>query len=127
MQVPGVPLIFGLRNALFLEPPSAFQREFVKVSEEGRSHMTESEYKMLKKRANNLLETEGTRNSSNENDDLEDQRLETQTVKQEHNTTKGLGMKDGPQFKRKKAKVKNFAHFLYLKLLIECDWFIIQL
>lgn len=79
--------------------------------------MTESEYKMLKKRAKNLLETEETKDSSNENEDLEDQKLEMQTVEQKHNTTKGLGVKDRPQFKRKKAKVKNFAHVLFLNSL----------
>jgi len=54
-QVPGVPLIYGLRNALFLESPSAFQRQYVKTSEEERLHMTEKEYKILKDRVMNRL------------------------------------------------------------------------
>ncbi|PNT21632.1 hypothetical protein POPTR_009G159400v4 [Populus trichocarpa] len=41
-EVTGVPLIFGLRNALFLEPPSAFQQQLAKNSEE-QSHMSEFE------------------------------------------------------------------------------------
>lgn len=103
--MPGVPLIFGLRNALLLEPPSAFQRQFVKTSEEQRSHMTKSEYKILKKKAKNILAIEEIRDSSNENEDVEDQKLEMQTEKKKHDARKGLGVKDRPQFKRKKAKV----------------------
>ncbi|KAH7577114.1 hypothetical protein ACOSP7_002111 [Xanthoceras sorbifolium] len=106
-EVPGVPLIFGLRNSLFLEQPSAFQRQFVKASEEGRSHMTESEYKMLKKRAKDILETEEIRELSNEDEDVGDQKLELQTVKRKDNTRKQMGVKDRPQFKRKKAKGPN--------------------
>jgi U3 small nucleolar RNA-associated protein 23 len=50
-KVPGVPLIFGLRNALFLESPSASQKEHVKTSEERRLHMTDIEYQIFKDRA----------------------------------------------------------------------------
>ncbi|KAK2645140.1 hypothetical protein Ddye_020335 [Dipteronia dyeriana] len=106
-EVPGVPLIFGLRNALFLEQPSTFQRQFVKASEEGRSRMTESEYKMLKKRAKGILETEEIRDSSNEDEDVGDQNLELQTVKKSDNARKQMGVKDKPQFKRKRAKGPN--------------------
>ncbi|KAE8665688.1 PIN domain-like family protein, putative isoform 2 [Hibiscus syriacus] len=49
-KVPNVPLIFGLRNALFLEQPSTFQRDFVKSSEEKPLHLTEKEFKALEKR-----------------------------------------------------------------------------
>ncbi|KAI3911151.1 hypothetical protein MKW92_012253 [Papaver armeniacum] len=35
-EIPGVPLIFGLRKSLILESPSTSQREFVKSSEEQR-------------------------------------------------------------------------------------------
>ncbi|KAK1591523.1 hypothetical protein Q3G72_009060 [Acer saccharum] len=108
-EVPGVPLIFGLRNALFLEQPSTFQRQFVKASEEGRSRITESEYKMLKKRAKGILETEEIRDSSNEgeDEDVGDQNLELQTVKKGDNARKQMGVKDKPQFKRKRAKGPN--------------------
>lgn len=101
-EVPGVPLLFGLRNALLLEPPSAFQRQFVKTSEEARSHMNESEFKMLKKSTKNILET-----SSNKNEELENQKLEMQTDKKTHYARKGMGIKDRPQFKRKRAKAPN--------------------
>lgn len=103
-QVPGVPLIFGLRNALLLEPPSAFQRQFVKTSEEARSRMNESEFKKLKK-STNILETKEIGDSSNKNEELENQKLEMQADKKTHYARKGMGVKDRPQFKRKRAKV----------------------
>lgn len=101
-ELPGVPLIFGLRNALLLEPPSAFQRQFVKTSEEARSRMTELEFKMLKKSTKKILETEEIRESSNRYEELE-----TQTDKETHYARKGMGVKDRPQFKRKRAKAPN--------------------
>ncbi|KAJ6395488.1 hypothetical protein OIU77_020689 [Salix suchowensis] len=72
-EVPGVPLIFGLRNALFLEPPSAFQRQFAKNSEEERSHMTEKEAALLKKRTKDLVENWEIGDSSDENGNPEDE------------------------------------------------------
>ncbi|KAK1567191.1 hypothetical protein Q3G72_009198 [Acer saccharum] len=106
-EIPGVPLIFGLRNALFLEQPSTFQRQFVKASEEGRSRMMQSEYKMLKKRAKDILETKEIRDSSHEDEDVGDQKLELQTIKKSDNARKQMGVKDKPQFKRKRAKGPN--------------------
>lgn len=105
-EVPGVPLIFGLRNALLLEPPSAFQRQFVKTSEEARSRMNESEFKKLKK-STNILETKEIGDSSNKNEELENQKLEMQADKKTHYARKGMGVKDRPQFKRKRAKAPN--------------------
>ncbi|QCD94202.1 U3 small nucleolar RNA-associated protein 23 [Vigna unguiculata] len=64
-EVPGVPLIYGLRNALFLESPSAFQRQYVKTSEEERLHMTEKEYKILKDRGPNPLSCKKKSKSQN--------------------------------------------------------------
>lgn len=106
-EVPGVPLIFGLRNALLLEPPSSFQRQFVKTSEEARSRMTKSEFKKLKKSTKNILETKEIGDSSNKNEELENQKLEMQADKETHYARKGMGVKDRPQFKRKRAKAPN--------------------
>lgn len=106
-EVPGIPLIFGLRNSLLLEPPSSFQRQFVKTSEEARSRMTESEFKKLKKSTKNILETKEIGDSSNKNEELENQKLEMQTDKKTHYARKGMGVKDRPQFKRKRAKAPN--------------------
>lgn len=88
-----------------LEPPSAFQRQFVKTSEEARSRMTELEFKMLKKSTKKILETEEIRESSNRYEELENRKLETPRDKETHHARKGMGVKDRPQFKRKRAKV----------------------
>lgn len=104
-EVPGVPLIFGLRNALFLQPPSAFQRQFAKNSEEERSHMTEKEVALLKKRTKDLVENWEIGDSSDENGGPEDENLEMQP--QKYSSRKGMKVKDRPQFKRNKAKGPN--------------------
>ncbi|KAG6761866.1 hypothetical protein POTOM_035105 [Populus tomentosa] len=100
-EVPGVPLIFGLRNALFLEPPSAFQQQLGKNSEE-QSHMSEFEAMFLKKRTKNLLEIQETGGTSDEkrskNENLE-------IGPKRYTARKGMNVKDRPQIKRKKAKV----------------------
>lgn len=102
LQIPGVPLVYGLRNTILLEPPSSSQRQFVKSSEEDRSRMTESERKMLSKRAKDVLENDEVQDSD---EDERDEMLGKQTAKMKDNKRKQLGVKDGPQFKRKKAKV----------------------
>ncbi|XP_059657885.1 uncharacterized protein LOC132304299 isoform X2 [Cornus florida] len=105
-EVPGVPVIFGLRNALFLEPPSAFQQRFVKCAEEERSHMTELEYEMLKMKKNKSLATADAGDSFDANEDLVDQSLGNQVVKA-NTVRKTIAVKDKVQFKRKKAKGPN--------------------
>lgn len=101
-EIPGVPVIFGLRKSLFLEPPSSFQRQFVKKSEEDRMHMTELDYKMLHKRKKNRSGNEEANDSSDENEDLEDENIGMQET-----ARKRMDMKDKVQFKRKKAKGPN--------------------
>ncbi|KAL2316968.1 hypothetical protein Fmac_030844 [Flemingia macrophylla] len=107
-EIPGVPLIYGLRNALFLEPPSAFQRQYVKTSEEGRLHMTVKEYQIFRDRVMNRLTGEEAIGSNTlmENGDAEEQNINVQAVK--NSITKNrLEIKDKPQFKRKRAKGPN--------------------
>ncbi|THG19744.1 hypothetical protein TEA_003209 [Camellia sinensis var. sinensis] len=101
-EVPGVPVIFGLRNALMLEPPSAFQHQFAKSTEEERSHMTEFEYKMLRMKKKNMLAMEEARESSGVNGSEGD--LGTLAVMNANSGRKGKEVKDKVQFKRKKAK-----------------------
>ncbi|XP_022141733.1 rRNA-processing protein UTP23 homolog [Momordica charantia] len=98
-EIPGVPLVYGLRNALFMEQPSVLQRQFVKSSEEERLHMSELERDLLKKRKYRV-ETEET----NEDRGLGDQNLETQAMKKRSTSNE---LKDKIQFKRKKAKGPN--------------------
>lgn len=109
-EVPGVPLIFGLRNALFLESPSAFQKEYVKTSEERRLHMTDKEYQIFKDRAMKRL-ADGEADNSNaeivENNDLGDSIASAQAIKRSIISRNHNGVKDKPQFKRRKAKGPN--------------------
>ncbi|XP_030953423.1 rRNA-processing protein UTP23 homolog isoform X1 [Quercus lobata] len=105
-EIPGVPVIYGLRKALFLEPPSSFQREFVKNSEEKRMHMTELEYKMLRKRKNRSADEE-TNDSPDENDDSEDDNNGMGIETKPKTARKGIDVKDKVQFKRKRAKGPN--------------------
>ena len=123
LQIPGVPVIYGLRKALFLEPPSSFQREFVKNSEEKRMHMTELEYKMLRKRKNRSADEE-TNDSPDENDDSDDDNNGMGIVTKPKTARKGIDVKDKVQFKRKRAKVIVHTHFLFVFLdcfkLVSC-------
>ncbi|KAG9156440.1 hypothetical protein Leryth_024204 [Lithospermum erythrorhizon] len=64
-QIPGVPLIYALRNSLFMEKPSTMQHQFAKVFEEGRSHMTEQEYKLLKMKKAATAEGESISSDAN--------------------------------------------------------------
>ncbi|CAA0827654.1 PIN domain-like family protein [Striga hermonthica] len=93
-EIPGVPVIYGLRNALFLERPSTFQHEFAKASEEERSHMTDLEYKMLKLKKRKVA-TDEVGCSSDANEDLKEI------------TRKTIDTRDKVQFKRKRAKGPN--------------------
>ncbi|KAK6267058.1 hypothetical protein QUC31_017895 [Theobroma cacao] len=105
-KVPKVPLIFGLRNALFLEPPSKFQREFAQSSEEKRLHMTDKEYKALEKRTTSILANADAEGSSDE----EGLGYHSPGLLP-HNTRNYAGkerdIKDRVRFKRKKAKGPN--------------------
>ena len=113
LKLPGVPLIFGLRNALLLEPPSAFQRRFAKSTEEERSQMSELEYKMLRMKNKTTWATEEAMESYvNESEGY--QNLQTQTVTKTNTGRKRMEVKDKVQFKRKKAKVMIRDHiFLF--------------
>lgn len=43
-KISGIPLIYALRNALFLEQPSPFPHQFVKSVEEEHLYMTDMKY-----------------------------------------------------------------------------------
>ncbi|KAM1078481.1 hypothetical protein TB2_025171 [Malus domestica] len=106
LKIPGVPAIYALRTALLLESPSDAQCQFVKSSEEQRLHMTELEYKMLKKKRN-ILNFHEKDDPSGEEDGSGDQNMEAQVVAKRDTARKGLGVKDKVQFKRKRAKGPN--------------------
>ncbi|XP_027107137.1 rRNA-processing protein utp23-like [Coffea arabica] len=103
-KVPGVPLIYGLRNALFLEQPSAFQHQFVRSVEEDRSHMTDLEYKLLNVKKKNVA-FEEAKDSSDANEDKNDGTFTVQAI--QTNFRKKRDLKDTVQFKRKRAKGPN--------------------
>ncbi|CAI9096358.1 OLC1v1032480C1 [Oldenlandia corymbosa var. corymbosa] len=104
-EVPGVPLVFGLRNALLLEQPSAFQRQFLKSSEEARSRMTDREYKLLNMTRKNVASEELNNSSDvpdvNGNHAFAGKLIQTSTRKNIED------VKDKVQFKRKRAKGPN--------------------
>lgn len=81
------------------------QRQFVKSSEEERLHMTELEHKLLSKRPKNRLTSKEMKDSSDENEALEDQNLGLQAATNENNAKRRMVVKDRVQFKRNKAKV----------------------
>lgn len=101
-EIPGVPLIYAIRNALFLERPSAVQQEFAKAAEEERSHMTEVELKMLKSKKKRVANGEARDSSETDEDHI----LEIQDPRTNVNRNK-VDKLDKPQFKRNKAKGPN--------------------
>lgn len=94
-EIHGVPIIFALRNALFLEPISASLRQHAKTLDKEQCQMSESEQNMLKKRVQRIKE------------ELGDQDLPEQPVKKKLEGKNGMWVKDRVQFKRKKAKGPN--------------------
>lgn len=109
IQIPGVPVMFGLRNALFLEQPSSVQREFVKDAEKRRSHITDKERKMLIKRTGVILASVSAKHTSDEEKDLRNHNGDAAVAEKREATKKRLAVKDRPQFKRKKAKVQTIT------------------
>ncbi|KAH6798827.1 hypothetical protein C2S51_035311 [Perilla frutescens var. frutescens] len=101
-EIPGVPLIYALRNALFLERPSAVQQEFAKAAEEERSHMTELEFKMLKSKKKRVANGEARDSSETDEDHI----LEIQDSRTNVNRSR-VDKMDKAQFKRNKAKGPN--------------------
>ncbi|KAL8159726.1 hypothetical protein V2J09_001263 [Rumex salicifolius] len=97
-QIPGVPVMFGLRNALFLEQPSTSQRDFVHSAEEERKHVSEKEVELLQKIAKEITDSGATGDES-----VAD---EFAAVKKKLSKD-GPDLKDKAQFKRKKAKGPN--------------------
>ncbi|KMZ72812.1 rRNA-processing protein UTP23-like protein [Zostera marina] len=99
-EIPGTPVIYALKNCLMLDKPSEKQREFVKSSEEKRSHMTKLESDIVHAIKNK-------KGSSHPLDDVSEvesiHTLQTSGKNQRQN----LGITDKPQFKRKRAKAPN--------------------
>ena len=118
--MPGVPVLFGLRNALLLESPSAFQRQIVKSSEEKRLHMTDLEHKLLSDRQKNGLTSKETEDSSDENETLEDQNSGLQAATKANRAKRKMIVNDRVQFKRNKAKVIIHDHLCLSVYDLDC-------
>ncbi|THU61535.1 hypothetical protein C4D60_Mb07t24320 [Musa balbisiana] len=97
-EVPGVPVIYGLRNSLFIEQPSAQQRQYAKSTEEKRLHMGESEYLKLYKSDLKGVTTNDSTNRVTEG---------TQLTRNISTTKRMLGVAEKSKFKRKRAKGPN--------------------
>lgn len=104
-KIPGVPVLFGLRNAVFVEQLPSFQREYVKAAEERRLHMTDSEQKLLQKRVKSILNAEELKDSSNAEEEIDEEDLRGQVIASRE--PRKTDAKDKVQFKRKKAKGPN--------------------
>lgn len=94
-----MPLIYGLRKSLFLEPPSTKDRQFAKTSEDKQSHISERELQILFKGKENKIDSQGATYSS----DIEEPRK--QSYRNLKTKGKVLGVVDRVKFKRKRAKV----------------------
>ncbi|XP_025608945.1 uncharacterized protein [Arachis hypogaea] len=105
-EVPGVPLIYGLRNTLFLEPISAFQLQYVKTSGEKRLHMDDREYQIFRSKVMNRLSGEEA-DEIMENKDSRDETIKVEALKRSSTARNPMEIKDKPQFKRKRAKGPN--------------------
>ncbi|KAK9087709.1 hypothetical protein Syun_030103 [Stephania yunnanensis] len=106
-EKPSVPVIYGLRKALLLEPPSDFQRQVVKSAEEKHLNMTDLEHKLLQKRTKIGMGNYTVNDDFDKLESLGDRHVESQTLTLSNTRQNGLGVKDRPQFKRKKAKGPN--------------------
>eukprot|EP00262_Sarcandra_glabra_P016748 TRINITY_DN555_c2_g2_i1.p1 TRINITY_DN555_c2_g2~~TRINITY_DN555_c2_g2_i1.p1 ORF type:complete len:287 (+),score=49.18 TRINITY_DN555_c2_g2_i1:89-949(+) len=104
--IPGVPVIYGLRNSLYLEPPSASQRQFVKSTEEERLRMSELEYKMLVKREKRL-EIPVISDATDASEEVGDEVMTRQVQSNINGSRRKLGVANTSKFKRKRAKGPN--------------------
>uniref|UniRef100_A0A0E0G6E2 UTP23 sensor motif region domain-containing protein n=1 Tax=Oryza nivara TaxID=4536 RepID=A0A0E0G6E2_ORYNI len=96
-EVPGVPVIYGLKSSLFIEQPSVQQRKFAQLDEEKRLHMGKSEYQKLLK-----VPSDGKAAASeNASDDEKNRRPISSLVEN------ALGVADKSKFKKKRPKGPN--------------------
>ncbi|XP_042456925.1 rRNA-processing protein UTP23 homolog [Zingiber officinale] len=96
-KIPGVPVMYGLRNSLFIEQPSSMQKQFVKSSEERRLHLPESEDLKLRD-----MNPRDTISNNPDHGDADETLLRTASDKRNL-----LGVSRTSQLKRKRAKGPN--------------------
>nr|XP_043634005.1 rRNA-processing protein UTP23 homolog [Erigeron canadensis] len=103
-ELPAVPVLFALRNALFLESPSKSQHEFAKASEEERLHMNDLEIKLLDNKRKRRSENEESGDSDEAGEGLPNKIIEDL---KRNAANRKMDVKDKVQFKRKRAKGPN--------------------
>ncbi|KAF9600018.1 hypothetical protein IFM89_002491 [Coptis chinensis] len=103
-EVAGVPVMYGLRNALFLDPPSQSQRKLANEMEEKRLHVTQSEYEVLVKSGRSNLATETAGDAP---DTHEDQVGMEESQSRKYPGRRVSNVMDKARFKRKRAKGPN--------------------
>ncbi|KAL5722839.1 hypothetical protein ACHQM5_006310 [Ranunculus cassubicifolius] len=104
-QVPGVPVLYGLRNALFLDPPSESQRQHAVDMEEKRLHASESEMMLLQKRRKGS--DLGTEITADAPEGEENSIVNSQMLARRDSTRRAMNMMDKAKFKRKRAQGPN--------------------
>ncbi|XP_074565677.1 uncharacterized protein LOC141822144 [Curcuma longa] len=96
-EIPGVPVLYGLRNSLFIEQPSSMQKQFVKSSEKKRLHLSESEYLKL-----HNMDPKDKISNNPSHGDADETLLRSASTKK-----RMLGVSQRSQFKRKRVKGPN--------------------
>ncbi|KAL5982962.1 hypothetical protein ACLOJK_017042 [Asimina triloba] len=102
-EVPGVPVIYGIRNSLFIDSPSMRQRKFIQTAEEERLHVSESEYNVLRKKVG--VHVQNKSNEAGETLGKEDSTNQPRTKIDKARVV--MGVADTQKFKRKRAKGPN--------------------
>ena len=98
-------MLFGLRNALFLEQLSSFQREFVKSAEEERLRATDLDKKMLQTMVKAILKSEDAEDASTVDTGAGDEDARDHVLVNKRRDRNRMEVKDKVQFKRKRPKV----------------------
>lgn len=102
MQVPGVPVVYGHKNALFLEQISKSQREHANKMAKAHLRAAGTDSTLLGKRRTRDSEAEGP----DTHDILEDQNLAPKSLTKSDSARNTSGLVDKTRFKRNKAKVR---------------------
>ncbi|PIA41021.1 hypothetical protein AQUCO_02300061v1 [Aquilegia coerulea] len=103
-KVACVPVVYGLRNSLFLSRLTKSQRELAEKNEEERLRM---ELKLLEKMGNKESAAEVTSDAGDTDDGLDDRAILQQSLTNRRSTRRSMGVVDKARFKRKIAKGPN--------------------
>lgn len=102
-EVPGVPVVYGHKNALFLEQISKSQREHANKMAKAHLHAVGTDSTLLGKRRMRDSEAD----APDTHDVLEDQNLAPKSLTKSDSARNTIGLVDKARFKRNKAKGPN--------------------